>query len=54
MGTNLCAYYACENLRAEVTEWIDFPTVSTHYTNNFIYYNKLCLVSFIIDDLYSY
>jgi hypothetical protein len=48
MGTNLCAYYGCENLRVEVTEGIDFPTVSTHYTINFIYYYQLCLVSFII------
>jgi hypothetical protein len=47
-GTNLYAYYACENLRTEVTEGIDFLTVSEQYTDNFIYYHQLCLVSFII------
>jgi hypothetical protein len=48
VGTNLCAYYACEHLRAEVTEGIDFLIVSEQYTDNFIYYHQLCLVSFII------
>jgi hypothetical protein len=36
LGTNLCAYYACENLRAEVTEGIDFQTVSEQYTERIV------------------
>jgi hypothetical protein len=48
VGTNLCAYYACEHLRAKVTEGIDFLIVNEQYTDNFIYYHQLCLVSFII------
>jgi hypothetical protein len=37
IGTNLCAYYACENLRALVNEGINFQTVSEQYTDKFIY-----------------
>jgi hypothetical protein len=32
----------------EVTEGIDFLTVTEQYADNFSYYHQLCLVSFIM------
>jgi hypothetical protein len=49
-GTNLCAYYACENLHADVTEGIDFQTVSKQYTeNSFIAINFVMMIYIHID-----
>jgi hypothetical protein len=57
VGTNLCAYYACKNLRSEVTEGIDFQIVSEQYTDNLILLPSIVfsvIHNICYDDLYSY